>query len=666
MFGPRHLPPDLTNQPRQRPAYDNDGQLLVQDIIIPTSFGGRFISFLSTQTLPNGRKTSLPVLLPHEFRKFSTPYSHWAPPPFNLTRNPSEAAAIRFMFTFSGLEELFDFEALLSGQTPGILNSIGQETLFNKSRFFDGFTLMPDRMWRANWYNRLVKLEKAMQHILLVIKSFEEIGKPEAQKRMRDIYNRGYDHLTHFDRALVSYYQVANEPRERPIPKTAELWAEYFFTHVTFVTERVHSWVEKKIQPFLDMVLDEISRFEEHSPEQTKLLDQLYLLNSTFWRADARIWVSLKGFKHQMEEWKYLTDPPERDDWRNYHGEVELTGFYPGEFDVRFKVLAERIKCLNRKAIWNLGLENFAQSGRRTGDDGVNGGFSPYDLARVQVREAAVARKELRGLRADERMVVVVEQEVWVSYLKEKLRPLPALSPDGLERPPAYTKWGWVAYRLYYGHSEEEWEDFVQQFSNDVESWGEGVGGIGDIKPKVARIKWIDGREVGIPEGDIKAAKRHLSTLKQTGGLEKDFFTVDAFLVADQSSIDSFIKFRRPPMFLPGQNLVDAADLRAFILVAEAEDEQAEQVRNAKGSSPGYDGTVRVSCWRVFDDVWASLFMRTCRLDDYWPIAARHPSFVYTGPIAHYQREGWKKMEKVKEDLIRKASAWKREGRLGS
>lgn len=155
---------------------------------------------------------------------------------------------------------------------------------------------------------------------------------------------------------------------------------------------------------------------------------------------------------------------------------------------------------------------------------------------------------------------------------------------------------------------------------------------------------------------------RHFRTLKQDGGL--DFTTVDAFLVADESSINSYIKFTQRPL-LPGQNMVDEPDLGPFIRVAEVEREEVDRTVAVDPESPGFDGTVQVLGSVIFDDVWANLFVRSNPLKAYWPIAASHPNFVYTGHMAQYQKRCWRIIGLVKMALWMKADEWKKEGRLG-
>lgn len=67
---------------------------------------------------------------------------------------------------------------------------------------------------------------------------------------------------------------------------------------------------------------------------------------------------------------------------------------------------------------------------------------------------------------------------------------------------------GLVVYRLTYGQTETEWMGFVEKLEAHISGWDEGQTGSDAIKPHL-RLQWLDGNELGIPEGDIEAAKRY-------------------------------------------------------------------------------------------------------------------------------------------------------------
>lgn len=504
MFRP---PLPLVNQMGQR---QTGREILVKEVPISTAMGGRFLEFLLSNTLPNGQQTSLPTLSSDEIAKLSAPYNDWAPPPFNNNENRAEAGAIRFIFTFSGLEDMFDFEAMLSGRFEG-MNFLDNDLHFGKTRVWDGFVPLSDRRWREKGLDEPENVDKACQHLFSAIDSFTYFaGLPVTQRRMRNAYNKAYDHLAHFDRVLEAHYrQSANQSREGggPIPKTAHLWTEFFFTHVMFATERVHAWISEHVKALIDPLLEQIrhssplpgSEGRTHSPEQMAMLDKMRLLNELWSRADIGIFVSLQGFKNELPQWRHLSSPPITN-WGEYNPKNSLSGLYPEDFKVRSNVYSKRMKWVVR--------EHIVQDMMDHHDALMSGQVQPCSAEAVhklcvnQIEAYAEAREELRG---SERMPI--RRELWVTYLKHQLEPVPHLDPGQLAVPLVHTKWGYVGYRIFYQHSADEWSAFAEAFKNDAVRWGEGVQGVADIKSK-ARIKWIDGQTVGIAEGDVESARR--------------------------------------------------------------------------------------------------------------------------------------------------------------
>jgi hypothetical protein len=64
-----------------------------------------------------------------------------------------------------------------------------------------------------------------------------------------------------------------------------------------------------------------------------------------------------------------------------------------------------------------------------------------------------------------------------------------------------------AVYRLTYGQTETEWAAFVKKLDAHVSDWGKGQTGSSAIKPYL-KLHWFNGKDLGIPEGDIDAAKK--------------------------------------------------------------------------------------------------------------------------------------------------------------
>lgn len=62
-------------------------------------------------------------------------------------------------------------------------------------------------------------------------------------------------------------------------------------------------------------------------------------------------------------------------------------------------------------------------------------------------------------------------------------------------------------YRLTYNQTDEEWAEFLRRFEADLADWGEGIEGADQIRDRL-ELRWFDGKEIGIPEGDLDIAKK--------------------------------------------------------------------------------------------------------------------------------------------------------------
>ena len=68
-------------------------------------------------------------------------------------------------------------------------------------------------------------------------------------------------------------------------------------------------------------------------------------------------------------------------------------------------------------------------------------------------------------------------------------------------------RYGFAVCRLTYGQTESEWAEFVRKVEAHVSDWGKGQTGSSAIKGYL-KLHWLDGKKLGIPEGDINASRR--------------------------------------------------------------------------------------------------------------------------------------------------------------
>ncbi|KAK3906168.1 hypothetical protein C8A05DRAFT_29953 [Staphylotrichum tortipilum] len=616
-------------------APETGTEIWVQETPLPLVTLSRFVEFLGNHRLPNGRTTTIPTLSSDEFGKFMRPYNDWAPAPYNNNRIRSDSAMNRFSVSFTGLEEMFDFQALLSGRGP---QTIDFELEICRQRLWTGMVPLSDHRWAEKKLDAPENIDLAVEHIL---KTADMIyfSLPDTSRRMRQAYNKAYDTFAHFDTVLDAYYARAtpSTPRPSPVARLADLWAEFFFSHIHFVTNRVHTWAASHVDRLADGLATRLEaaptvpRATSMSPQQEVLFTQYQNLAHIIRRVDETVLFPLVGFKNTLPHWRHAASPPIVD-WPAYirsHGATPLQGNYPADVLQRNEVYHQRVANLVREKITR---HRGAGAGPARGNVGA---FSNEEVAAPirGVRAAyAQGRRELRG------EAEAVVEELWVAALRQSLeRP----EDGGAARPPRYyAKWGFLGYRVWHGHSDEEWAAFVRKFETDVRNWGAGVAGVEGVKGKM-EIRWVDGRELGIAEGDVEGARKHFKGLHENDEAGLEGLNAPAFLVADKSSIDSYLH----DVELPAQSFIDKADASPFILVGAKDAVEAD-----RGNSAGFDGTVRVLGSVLLDDVWPCLRWRHVQVKDMWNLAALHPSGVGNLPTV-VKLEGHENFSQWKERL---------------
>ncbi len=638
--GPTGRPIGLVN-PINAPETGNE--IWVQETPLPIDTLGRFVEFLSIHRLPNGQVTAIPTLPPSDFAKITQPYNDWAPAPYNNNSIRSDSAMNRFTMSFSGLAAMFDIEALFSGGGFSRPTQIDFELEICRQRLWAGMVPLSDRRWAEKKLDAPENIDLAVEHLLKTC-DMVYFSLPATSRKVRQAYNEAYDVFAHFDTVLDAYYATTLRiPRPSPVPRLADLWAEFFFSHVKFITNRIHAWAASHVDRLADATIHRMQTAPtvagaiRMSPEQEAVCSQFEGLCHIIRRLDETILFPLVGFKNTLPHWRHATSPPVVN-WPQYirsHGATPLGGNYPVDVQQRDEVYHQRVANLVRYVL----THNSAAGNAR----GV-GAFSGENMAAPNraVRAAyAQGRRELRG------EAEPVREEMWVGALRR------SMEPQSEGRPPRYTKWGFVAYRLWYGHSDEQWAMFLRNFEAEVNNWGAGVAGADAIKEKL-EIRWLDGRDYGIAEGDVEGAKKHFNTLHENQGAGLHGLHAPGFLVADQICIDSNIS----DIALPGQTLIDEADLRPFILVGGQEADRPDS------AARGFKGTVRVLGSVLLDDVWPCLWWRHVHVKDMWTLATWHPLCVYTGPVVQSQVESWKQFQGLRDELLKKADEWQRQGRL--
>lgn len=633
-------------------APETGNEIWVPETPLPIATLGRFFEFLANHTLSNGQLTTIPTLSPSDVTKFMTPYNDWAPPPYNNNSIASDTGTNRFSMCFTGFAALLDFETLFTGGglSDIVPANIDFELEMCKQRLWAGMVPISDRRWAEKKLNAPENIDLAVEYLLKTCDMIH-FSLPETSRKMRRAYNKAYDACAHFDTVLDAYYTTTlTTPRPTPVPRLADLWAEFFFSHVKFITNRIHTWAATHVDRLHEDLMHRIQAAPTlpgatlPSPEQDALLTQFERLGPMIRRLDETILIPLVGFKNTLPHWRHATSPP-MVDWPAYirsHGATPLEGNYPADVRQRDEVVHQRMANLVRHELTHdQEMQRSADAIAAAGNVGAFSGENAVAPVRAVRRAYAQARRELRG------EAEPVREELWIAALRRSLE----ARPDG--GAPMHTKWGFVAYRLWYGHSDEQWATFLRKFDADVNNWGAGVAGAEAVRDKL-EIRWVDGRDHGIAEGDVEGARKHFKSLNENQGAGLHDLNAPAFLVADQDCIQSYIQGFK----LPGQTLLDEVDTSPFILVGM--DEPAD---GSSRKAPGFEGTVKVLGSVLLNDVWPLLWWRLVHLEDLWNLATWHPWCAYVGPVVQNQVEGWNQFKELMIELLKKADEWQRQGR---
>ncbi|KAK2006309.1 hypothetical protein LZ32DRAFT_611407 [Colletotrichum eremochloae] len=565
----------------------------------------------------SGKRQTQPRPFEHgEETLFSRPYNEWAPPPFNNCSIRSTSAMNLALAAVSGMHDLFDIVTSTSTECDRDLHHM-------KTRLLHGLPPMSLARWRMKGLHEPGNVKRACQHLCAVVDAFEYINLPHNQSRMRKACNKIWQECDNFSRALSAYRR---QNGRGPVSITAA-WEEYMVDYFETIAARAHAWVMRRVDELREALFLQLqgttddATNDQLSPAQMPIVLANHDLVIIALEADTRIMLPLLGYT--LKTLTYAA-PWLRDHWEGYRGAEPMTQ-YPYDMRARLQVYTIRCMFLTINAARQMATGDLG-NGTRLGHSDKR---SVELRCRLQVREHARARRELRGQEPE------TGDEPWIANLKTTMR----VSARTLAR-----VWGFVGYRISYAHSDEEWKEFLRRVEDDVMAWGEGVDGAADVKP-TCKLTWVDGREHGIPEGDVEAARRHYETYSMSPACEDLLTARQIFLVADKASIESYLE----PVRDDTEPVIPRGDLGSFVLAVqsagprEAEDGRRDQRGRADGA-PGdeFDGTLRVLGSILFDDFWASIFQGAFNLGDLARMAEIHPRHVYTGPSVPVERRGWR------------------------
>lgn len=438
------------------------------DLPIEPQMVGAFLSFARGGHLPEGRQTILPLLTKKELTNMTKPYSQWAPSEYH---HLGQAALTSIS---SRLNLTKDDEKL---------PPIAAELYSMKKRIWEGIPPLSERRWKELDLDNTWNFPLACQYIVAVIDVFQYLNEGWMKKAMRTIYNRIWDDLHDCEEAINACRRLAADGAGFDEISLTALWYQHTKSHYDTMCEMAHGWVIEHIQRLRQPVLDQLASYRPtHESEvddvQWDLTNKIYDLVDNGAHADYTIFLPMEGYKGS-------NIPLQRP-----LGSASLDGF-------REKPISFSLHLLKRKADyvgrWRyLTRKEQYETFERVGINPI--GLEDNDPTRILIRchsqldAQAQSRRELRGVPQE------LDLDPWLDLTKTHL---------GY----GHRRCGFVAYRLCHSHTPEAWKDFKAKFESDIADWGRGVKSIDDVRA-ACKIYWLDGQELGIPEGDIEAAKK--------------------------------------------------------------------------------------------------------------------------------------------------------------
>ncbi|KAJ5950621.1 uncharacterized protein N7479_009034 [Penicillium vulpinum] len=493
---------------------------------------------------------------------------------------------------------------------------VGKNIQSLKSRLWEGIIPLSEQLWQEKGLDRPEHFDFACQHLSAVIAVFQYLNEPTVRLYLRDTFNYIYDHWATLDTVLN---KRRAEQEKKPV-SVAGLWTIYMSAHFEMMTERAHRWVMVHANTLRTPLLRALLEYRppgggypgsEPDAVQWKISDSLHMLTELVANADFTILIPMNGYKG------HFADAPRE-------GPAEL---HAANLLTRSKAYHERLKLLTREAI----PRNAAGLGEST----LSSGQMYHATSRSQIEGQNKLRKEVRGV-----PVEPIPRESWITACSSKMN---SEKKEGKEE-----KYGLAVYRLTYGQTESEWTEFVRKVEAHVSDWGKGQTGSSAIKEHL-KLHWLDGKELGIAEGDVDAAKQwvHFKNI-ENGNDDWSKLEDGAFLVVDSASFASYTT----DSYSSATSRLTPGDFTGFLLAIDPEFDPEKGI-SRPDESPGYSGQMRILGSLVWSDLYSLLSSQTSGLEDHWPLASEHPNMVYVGPTIPWQRFIWQKHSEMRWNLLR-------------
>jgi hypothetical protein len=617
--------------------------MFADEPLIPSHELMNFGDYATTGRLPNDAQSSLPLMTMEELGLLLTPHHRWAEGPANIADTScQDALSPLFGAPYEGtdlkISPLADFSA---------------KVLPLKAKMWQGMAPMSRERWLQKKMDDPANYRNLMELMTGILAIFRWYNLEPVQNSMRAGFNFLVD-------KHIEFAAPVNDRREKNgIPERLDLaamWAEYFHARISVMTERTHRWLVDRAEEVQDRAFAEYNtelKRAGNDQEAIGIAGKKYYecvqdLNAMITKLDYTLGISMVGFKgHKPSSNASDLSFEVRNDIYQKLADTKSWEYTKKMFDAQESEAATEQQAPKNISELVLQMKKGPQPAapRFRDHETLIGHYYEGRRNRVELRAA------LRGPPTPK------AEEYWISILKERMNFYLANGRD-----PKTHRWGFVCYRLTYTQTDAEWADFMTKLRADMNNsesgeWIEGFESIADM----AGLEIHDGRDLGIAEGDVEAAKRHFKktyTMLPTLGR----MWVQDFVVVDAQSYSSYAhpvpEQERPPQPF-GPCFGDNGGHVRLVDTLEYPQEMLDEM------SPGYRGEMKVLSSLVFTEVYPLLATFALRPTNLWPLARLHPREVYVGHTIASQESWWEfnridavsMMDGFLADLKKKAAA---------
>ncbi|KAJ0421548.1 hypothetical protein BJY00DRAFT_311860 [Aspergillus carlsbadensis] len=622
-------------------------ELPALDMPIPTHVVTNFIGFACWGDLPNGEKTSLPLMHQEEAMLWMHPMAEWAPAPFATGTEAMGARILLRTMNHEGMERV---------------SLIGKNIHALKTHLMEGLAPLSDAQWRAKDLDNPERLETAVEYITGASAVFEYLSIAQVEANMRDTFNLVYDDLSELGGALNARRQIKH-PQLPPLDLPA-LWVEFMAARYEVMTGTAHAWMISKVARVKAQLLNRFDAVGELpadkvDAERERLQELWQLLTDITALADVGVWIF-------MDRYKGYTAPA---------GRRIVPGLHNSDIDALAKAYQPRLAELCGARL-NEVMRAQTDAGTVGSADSIRDRVSATTYAQDQLRV------EMRGSLRSEPPV-----SPWIDFVAQDAEAMRKLHPH-VENP----TFGFAIYGAAGRLSDDEWEAVKQNVEDHVASWAEGVHGAERVKP-LLKLYWHDCKELGIDVNDIEAVKSHFraSRAANTSPVgasieETTFLVLDAWSLGSYRDSKLSESYRKEKTYLPGDFqphllAVDAhfvavepssspepaaseSELENKADVEDNDDKTNKNTTNSQGdddvfstlftqpTAPKFTSHMRILGNLVWGELYALVGRGAARLEDLFPLAMEHPQRLYTGLTVPSQIRAWREHTVLRNSMM--------------